>query len=155
MRRIDLFFGYSQLGVRGSAFVGPPLNDVVRLNSRSDQYTLGLSFYPTYAGKVRPFAQLGVVHAREEVDLLIGPVAFTDNDHTTEALVNLGVEADLLSNLAYRGRFNVETSDKFEDSSFSSELILWLHDRVFVRGGGVMPLNGDGHGFTLGGGIAF
>ncbi len=152
---VDLFFGYGQLSNRGGATFGPPINETVRLNSRTDQYTLGVSLYPTYADKFRPFVQLGLVHTRDEMDALIGAIVVTDDDRQTEALVNLGLEADLLPSLAYRGRFNVETQDSFDDSSFSSELILWLHDRVYMRGGFLKPLNGDGLGWSLGGGIAF
>lgn len=152
---VDLFFAYGQLGSRGGARLGPPVDEVVRLNARTDQYVLGASFYPTYAGRVRPYAQLGVTHTRDEIDLIVGPNLVMDQERKTEALANLGLEADLLPSLAYRGRFHVETSDSINDSSFSSELILWLHDRVYIRGGVSAPLSGDWKGFALGGGIAF
>ena len=155
----DVFFGYANVGLKGTVTTGPPLEITALLNAKSEAFTVGTSIYPTWGERWRPFVQIGVQFSRSDVNIAIhDPLdAFADNfvDHQTDLLLNGGLEWDLLDNLAFRMTLHAETSDRFRDSVVTNELILWPHDRIFIRGGVVTSLDHGGSGFTLGGGLAF
>ena len=155
----DVFLGYTNAGLKGSVLSGPPLDLLVKFNGRSDTLSVGTTIYPTLCERWRPFIQIGAEFSRSDVDLvIIGPLgAFADTvvDHETELLLNGGFEFDLLDWLGYRMTFHAETSDRLQDSIVTNELILWPHERVFIRGGMATSLDQGGPGFAIGGGLAF
>ncbi len=129
------------------------------MNGKSEVFTVGTTIYPTLSKKWRPFVQVGADFVRSDLDLVItdGADTFADNvvDHDTELLLNVGFEYDFLDYLGYRMTFNIETDSGLNDSAMSNDLILWPHEHIFLRGGMVTPMNGDGPGFLVGGGLAF
>ncbi len=155
----DVFFGYANAGLKGSASSGPPLDITVMLNAKNESYSVGTTIYPTQSERLRPFVQLGVQFSRADVDFAaITPFGtFADNivDHQTDLLLNGGVEYDLLGYLGYRMTFHAETSDRFQNSIVTNELILWPHEQIFVRAGIANSLNDGRPGFAIGGGLAF
>lgn len=157
---LDVFFGYTNLGFKGSAESGPPLDIRMAVNSRVDNYAVGTTIYPTLAEKFRPYVQVGAEFTRAEADIAIGtdPLAmavFNDVDNDTSLLLNVGFEADILDVLGYRMTLDLETEDRFRDSTLMNDLILWPHERIYIRGGVATSLDGGGLGFTIGGGLAF
>lgn len=156
----DVFFGYGNLGLKGSEGTGPPLDLTVGMNAKIESYTVGTTIYPTLSEKWRPFVQVGAQFSRSDTDISVnagqfGSFAVNDVDHETRLLLNGGFETDLLDCLAYRMALHAETEDRFLDSRITNDLILWPHDKIFVRGGIVSSLDGGGLGFTVGGGLAF
>ena len=156
----DVFFGYGNVGLKGSLGTGAPLDLAVALNAKIESYVVGTTIYPTLSEKWRPFVQVGAQFSRSDSDVSVnagqfGSFAVNDVDHETRLLVNGGFEADLLDCLAYRMVFHAETEDRIQDSRITNDLILWPHDKIFVRGGIVSSLDGGGLGFTVGGGLAF
>lgn len=155
----DLFFGYSNLGLKGSTSSGPPLNLLVAVNGKSESYTLGTSIYLTQAERWRPFVQLGVEYTQADFDLTMkSPVdTFADNfvDGQTDVLFNVGFEYDLFDVLGYRMTIDCETGGRFRDSMLLNDLILWPHEKIFIRGGLATSLEGGGVGFAIGGGLTF
>jgi len=155
---LDVFFGYTNVGIKGSANSGPPLDLMVSVNGKSEVYSVGTTIYLTEAERWRPFVQVGAEFSRFDVDFAIGnglnSLAANVVDNDTDLLLNAGFEFDLLDSLGYRTTVDIETSDRFRDSTITNELILWLHERVFVRGGMVTSLDGGGLGFAIGGGLA-
>lgn len=155
----DVFFGYTNVGLKGAFSSGPPVDLTARLNAKSEVFSVGTTIYPTLSGRWRPFVQVGAEFLRTDVDVsIVGPlVGFADNfvDHDTNLLFNAGFEVDLLNSLGYRMTFLTETSDRFGDSILLHELILWPHERIFLRGGIGTSLESDRPGFAIGGGLAF
>lgn len=156
----DAFFGYANLGFKGSAETGPPLDLTLRVNARAENYVVGTTIYPTLAEGFRPFVQLGAEFTRAEADMFIGTdplntIGLNSIDHDTSLLLNVGFEADILDYLGYRMTLDLETEDRFRDSTISNDLILWLHEKIYLRGGMATSLDGGGLGFTVGGGLAF
>lgn len=155
----DAFFGYTNVGLKGSARSGPPLNLVARLNARADDFAVGTTIYPTMSTLWRPFVQIGAEFRRSEIDVsVIGPlggVANTFVESETSLLLNAGFELDLLDCLSFRMTLLAETKDRFQDSILTNELIVWPHDRIFFRGGVANSLDNGGTGFAVGGGLAF
>lgn len=156
----DVFFGYGDLGLKGSTQTGPPLDLLVGLNSKSEDFVVGTSIYPTLAESFRPFVQVGAQFSRTEADLFIGTdplnmAGFNAVDHSSRLLLNVGFEADILDYLGYRMALHLETKNRFQDSIMTNDLILWPHDNIYLRGGMATSLDGGGIGFTVGGGLAF
>jgi hypothetical protein len=156
----DVFFGYTNAGLKGSTNSGPPFNADIYLNGKSEVFSVGTTIYPTLCEKWRPFVQVGAEFGRADVDMAVstGPIdGFATNfvDHDTDLLLNAGFELDLLDYLGYRMTFHAETSDRFRDSVITNDLILWPHERIFVRGGLITSLDNGGPGFSIGGGLAF
>ena len=151
----DVFFGYSNLGLKGAANLGDPLNIPVAVNAKLEGYTVGTTIYPTLAESFRPFVQVGAVFSRTDADFMLGFLGGNAVDHDTRLLANVGFEYDILDYLGYRMTLNLETKDRFQDSIITNDLILWPHDKIFVRGGLATSLDGGGIGFTIGGGLAF
>lgn len=155
----DAFLSYANVGLKGAASTGPPLNITAILNAKNEVYTLGTTIYPTYSDKLRPFVQIGAQFSRLDADVVIrDPVeTIADHvvDHETDLLLNGGFEYDLLGALGYRMTFHAETSDRFQDSVVTNELILWPHERIFVRGGVATSLESGRLGYAIGGGLAF
>lgn len=155
----DLFFGYSNVGLKGSAPTGPPLDLLVTVNGKSESYTLGTSIYFTQAERWRPFVQLGVEYSEADFDLAIKSAVdtYAENfvDGNTELLFNAGFEYDLLDVLGYRMTIDCETTGRFRDSLLLNDLILWPHEKIFIRGGLATSLEGGGLGFAIGGGLTF
>ncbi len=156
---VDVFFGYMNTGLKGSQNIGPPFDLSVSVNGKNEVYSVGTTIYLTEAKRWRPFVQVGAEFTRSDVDFSIssGLNGFADNivDHDTDLLLNAGFEFDLLDVLGYRMTIDFETQDRFRDSMLSNELILWPHEKIFIRGGTVTSLDGGGLGFALGGGLAF
>ena len=153
---IDSYGGYGRLGLGGTTFIGPPLNTSATLHSSNEAYYGGLVAHASIFEKVRPFTQLGVAFTDSRAALSLGG-QFADKfvDHDTRMQMVLGAEADLASFAAVRCAFNIATKERFGDSVFSTELILWAHKPVFLRGGVLAPLNGEALGATVGGVIQF
>ncbi len=155
----DAFFGYTNVGLKGSISSGPPLDIRASLHAKSEVFSVGTTIYPTWSERWRPFVQVGAEFSRSDVDVsIIGPLGgFAANfvDHDTSLLLNAGFEVDLLDFLGYRMTLLTETSDRFGDSILLNELILWPHERIFVRGGIGTSLESDRPGFAIGGGLAF
>ncbi len=155
----DVFFGYTNVGLKGSISSGPPLDITARLNAKSEVFSVGTTIYPTWSERWRPFVQVGAELSRSDVDVSINSPfgGFADNfvDHDTSLLFNAGFEVDLLDSLGFRMTLLAETSDRFGDSILLNELILWPHERIFVRGGIGTSLESDRPGFAIGGGLAF
>lgn len=156
----DVFFGYRNLGLKGSAQTGPPLDLIVGANVKLENFVVGTTIYPTMAEQFRPFVQVGANFSRTDADFFLGtdPQNMTAGnvvDHETSLLLNVGFEADILDYLGYRMTLNMETEDSFQDSMLTNDLILWPHEKIFVRGGMATSLDGGGIGFTIGGGLAF
>lgn len=155
----DVFGAYTNAGLKGSAGTGPPLDLHISMNGKSEVYSVGTTIYPTMSEKWRPFVQIGADFVRTDTDITLtdGVDTFADNivDHETELLLNAGFEFDLLDYLGYRMTVDIETDSGIEDSAISNDLILWPHEHLYLRGGMVTPMNGDGMGFIVGGGLAF
>lgn len=155
----DVFFGYTNVGLKGSLRSGPPANITARLNAKSEVFSVGTTIYPTWSERWRPFVQIGAEFSRSDVDIAVnGPLGgFADTfvEHDTSLLLNAGFEVDLLDSLGFRMTLLGETSDRSGDSILLHELILWPHERIFVRGGVGTSLNSDRPGFAIGGGLAF
>lgn len=156
----DVFFGYQNLGLKGSAQTGPPLDLTVGANWKIETFVVGTTIYQTMAEQFRPFVQVGANFSRSDADFFLGtdPLNMTAGnfvDHDTSLLLNVGFEADILDFLGYRMTLNLETKDRFQDSMLMNDLILWPHERIFARGGFATSLDGAGIGFTIGGGLAF
>lgn len=157
---VDVFFGYTNVGLKGSMASGPPLDLTVSLNAKAESYSVGTTIYPTMNTGWRPFVQVGAQFNRSDVDFAFNAGAlgsYADNvvDRDTSLLLNAGLEADLLDALGYRMTLHAETEERFRDSMITNELILWPHERVFVRAGISSSLEGGGLGFAVGGGLAF
>jgi hypothetical protein len=157
---LDVFFGYANLGFKGSETFGPPVDVHIAVNARAENYVVGTTIYPTLADGFRPFVQVGAEFTRAEANLAIGPdpmnlAAFNEVDNDTNLLLNIGFEADILDVLGYRATLDLETEDRFRDSMLMNDLILWPHERIYIRGGVATSLDGGGLGFTIGGGLAF
>ena len=155
----DLFFGYSQLGLKGSVDTGPPLDLLVAVDGRSETFSVGTTVYLTQAEHWRPFVQIGAEFSRSDTHFTItdGVNTFADRfeNRQTDLLLTAGFEFDLFDVLGYRMTVDFETRDRFRDSTIANELILWPHEKVFIRGGLVTSLEGGGIGFGVGGGLAF
>ncbi len=155
----DVFMGYTNAGLKGTTAIGPPVNVQALLNAKAEVYSVGTTIYPTLSEHWRPFVQVGAEFSRADLDIVINtPLGtFADNvvDHDSDLLLNAGFEFDVLDYLGYRMSFDIETSDRFQDSMMFNELILWPHEKIFVRGGMASSLDGGGLGFAIGGGLAF
>ncbi len=155
----DVFFGYTNVGLKGSISSGPPLDIRASLNAKAEVFSVGTTIYPTWSERWRPFVQVGAEFSRSDVDVsIISPLGgFADNfvERDTSLLLNVGFEVDLLDFLGYRMTLLSETSDRFGDSILLHELILWPHERIFIRGGVGTALESDRPGFAIGGGLAF
>lgn len=157
---LDVFFGYANLGFKGSENFGPPIDMRMSVNAKADNYVVGTTIYPTLAEGFRPYVQVGAEFTRAEANFAIGPdplnmAAFSEVDNDTSLLLNIGFEADILDVLGYRMTLDLETEDRFRDSTLMNDLILWPHERIYIRGGVATSLDGGGLGFTIGGGLAF
>ena len=156
---LDVFFGYTNAGIKGSANTGPPLNVLVSVNSKIEVYSVGTTIYFTEAERLRPFVQVGAEFNRSDIDFAVSnglnTLAANVVDNDSELLLNAGFEFDLLDSMGYRLTVDIETRDRFRDSMVMNELILWLHERIFVRGGMVTSLDSGGLGYAIGGGLAF
>ena len=155
----DLFFGYSNVGLKGSTSSGPPANLLVAVYGKSESYSLGTSIYFTQAERWRPFVQLGVEYSQADFDLTVQNAVdtYAENfvDGNTELLFNAGFEYDLLDVLGYRMTIDCETTGRFRDSLLLNDLILWPHEKIYIRGGLATSLEGGGLGFAIGGGLTF
>ncbi len=157
---VDVFFGYTNVGLKGNKAFGPPLNATALLNSKTEAFSVGASIYPTLSTQWRPFVQVGAKFLRSDTDFSVNAGAlgsFADNtvNHETKLLLNAGFEYDLLDSLAYRMTLHGETKHRFQDSAITNDLILWPVERIFLRGGLVSTLDGSHFGFSFGGGLAF
>lgn len=155
----DVFFGYTNVGLKGAILSGPPLDIRASLNAKAEVFSVGTTIYPTWSERWRPFVQVGAEFGRSDVDVsIVSPLGgFADSfvEHDTSLLLNVGFEVDLLNFLGYRMTLLSETSDRFGDSILLNELILWPHERIFIRGGAGIALDSDRPGFAIGGGLAF
>jgi len=155
----DLFFGYSNVGLKGSAYSGLPADLLVAVNGKSESYSLGTSIYLTQAERWRPFIQLGVEYSQADFDLTMKNAVdtYAENfvDGQTDVLFNAGFEYDLFDVLGYRMTIDCETGGRFRDSLLLNDLILWPHEKIFIRGGLATSLEGGGIGFAIGGGLTF
>lgn len=152
---VDAFAGYGRLTMGGSAAIGPPINLPASFHAEIDSYYAGATLYTTAFETIRPFAQLGAAYTENSANFALGPFGFRETDYDTEFRFILGTEADLTSFAALRLALDVETQESFGDSGIATELILWPLEKVFVRGGFITPLDGDGIGGTIGAGFQF
>lgn len=143
----DVFFTFQQIGVDGSVMG-------VSFDADVDSYQVGTSLYADVFGPVRPFVQLGVEHNVFSASASLGPISSSITDDDTDLLLNLGVEADLGQMASVRLMLDIDT-DKFDESPFTADLILWPHERIFLRAGVFVTLTGDEVGGQFGGGIVF
>ena len=157
---VDVFFGYANVGLKGTRSTGAPFNISSTLNAKTEGYSVGTSIYLSQSAQWRPFVQVGARFARYDNDVildggLLGTFARNSVSHDTRLLLNTGFEFDIMDSLAFRSTLFAETKDRFQNSVISHDLILWPVDRIFIRGGVSSALDGNRFGFSIGGGLAF
>ena len=119
------------------------------------QFTTGVNTYFYLTEDVRPFLQLGVgtEFARIRVNALGGSLDL--GDLNSRLVANPGLEIDLMDDLAWRSVILTATEDRFDESLYQSELIYWVSDKIYLRGGAVGDIQNDAFGWIFGAGWAW
>lgn len=145
----DIFFNFQQLQIGGTTGASTREMDV-------DSYHAGVSFYAAAFGPIRPFVQLGVQH--DVVDFFAaGPGGAGNVDvhvDDTSFLAIVGLEADLADNTAVRVAIDLN-EQAFGAPPITAGLILWPHERVYLRAGLIATTDGSEIGGLFGGGVVF
>ncbi|MFN6152611.1 MAG: hypothetical protein ACK5BP_21870, partial [Planctomyces sp.] len=115
----------------------------------------GINTYFYLTEDVRPFLQLGVgtEFARSRVTAL--GASFDLGDLNSRLVANPGLEIDLMDDLAWRSVLLTATEDRFDESLYQSELIYWVSDRIYLRGGAIGDIRNDAFGWIFGAGWAW
>lgn len=114
---------------------------------------IGTTLFTSVGSFVRPFLQVGYDQSQTSVEMTMGRFHFEDTDRDSALLLVAGTEIDLSADLALRLAADLDF-DPFEDTILTAELVYWLGDHVFLRGGGLVTVEGEMPGFLIGGGIA-
>jgi len=119
------------------------------------QFTTGINTYFYLTEDVRPFLQLGVgtEFARLRISALEGSLDL--GDLNSRLVANPGLEIDLMDDLAWRSVILTATEDRFDESLYQSELIYWVSDKIYLRGGAVGDIQNDAFGWIFGAGWAW
>ena len=119
------------------------------------QFSTGINTYFYLTEDVRPFLQLGVgtEFARIRVNALGGSIDL--GDLNSRLVANPGLEVDLMDDLAWRSIILTATEDRFDESLYQSELIYWVSDSIYLRGGAVGDIQNDAFGWIFGAGWAW
>lgn len=147
----DVFISTSWLngGVSGS---------VMSLDYEARSFSTGLNTWLYLNDDVRPFVQLGLGTQFGALGVR-GPTIigsnFTLGELDNSLVVNPGVEIVLHEDIFWRSQLNINTDGRFDHSVWRTELVAWLGEHVFLRGGAVGDVSGDGIGGTIGAGIAW
>lgn len=152
---IDLFASWNTLNLGGATQLPPPFPVGIQFDSDATNTAVGTTLYTDAWTYVRPFVQLGAALNRDRSLLLIDGFGGSFVNRDTSFLFTAGLECDLTDWLAFRGLFDIETEDSLGDTVFRGDLIAWPTDRLFVRGGAIVPLEGDGIGGVFGIGVTF
>ncbi|MBI1313314.1 hypothetical protein GC176_18640 [bacterium] len=143
----DVFFNFQEFSLGGSVMS-------TSLDMTVNSYQVGTSIYAAAFGPIRPFVQLG---AQFDVITATGnngssTARFSSNE--SSFMVNVGVEADLSDNFAVRVMLNAN-DQRFSAPPLTTDLILWLHERFYIRGGAFVTTDGNDVGGLFGGGVVF
>lgn len=149
---VDIFGSYEQVRFSGS---DPSVG--VNMSVDQDYATIGTRVFGFRQTRFRPYVALGVTLA--EIDgRATGPGGtITIDQDDTAFVVNLGFEADIATNAAFRADLEVGRDVDIEEPKFEALLIAWPTKHIFLRGGLLIPLGSDdlGVGGIFGGGLAF
>ncbi len=112
----------------------------------------------------RPFVGIGAGFAAFDLEVTGGTNVSAESDES-ELIIDLGFEADIASNAAFRADFGVLRGGDVDDladgeiyeTTFEGSLILWPHRNLFFRTGLIVSLEDElfDVGTTLGGGLAY
>ncbi len=136
--------------------IGPPVGFNIDYEARS--FSTGLSTWVYLNEDVRPFLQLGLgtsfgALGVSYTGLQIPGITLGSLDNRLVA--NPGVEVVVHEDIFWRSQLNIETRDQFRDSIWRTEIVAWLGEHLFLRGGVLGDLRGDGFGGTFGAGLAW
>lgn len=136
--------------------IGPPFFELAAVDVSSLSAGVGVSVYAEVCRGVRPFAQLGARWYQDDVKVTAPQWGtFRDRERSTSLLCVPGVELDVISHVALRGSLDVVTDGPFDTSEALVEAIIWPHEHLYLRLGGMSLLDGSGEGIVLGAGLAF
>lgn len=112
----------------------------------------------------RPFIGIGAGFATIDLEQTGGTNISVEADES-DLIIDLGFEADIASNAAFRADFGVLRGGGVDDladgelyeTNFEGTLILWPHRNLFLRGGLIVSLEDSlfDVGTTVGGGLAY
>ncbi len=144
----DVFINYGRLRASDNAFGGS-------INFTLQSVEGGLTLHGVFDSQVRPLLQIGILHMMNEVNFSSPMVSGSFDMDDTSVLVRPGVELDLAENLSIRSTLDIETDGNFDTSTAGVELIAWLNEDVYLRGGVLVPLEGGAYIIGAGGGLSF
>jgi hypothetical protein len=151
----DLFVSSEILQLEGSSRASGFHAD---LELTVSSVSAGITTFANVTSDIRPFVQLGYSGAVSESRVHFPPLpalSTDDTDFDGAWVVNPGVELDITDQLAWRTVLEVETEERFEDSFYRSELVMWPTEWLYVRSGVVGDVDGELIGGLVGGGIAW
>lgn len=121
-----------------------------------------ISAYPD--SSIRPFIALGAGSSKTDVQRS-GGTNISREEEDSDLIVDLGFEADIATNAAFRADFSLlrggdlgsVADGELDETTFEGTLILWPHRNVFFRTGLIVSLEDDlfDVGATAGGGLAY
>jgi|GEM_PF-5700136 len=122
---------------------------------QAHEITLGTTLFAQVFASARPFVQLGWQMTQTDVEITApGGFRFEDRDRESGLLLVTGCEFDVAQTTALRLAAEL-VFDPFEDTVISAELIHWLNEHCFIRGGGMVAIDAEMPGLLVGGGFAF
>lgn len=136
--------------------IGPPIGFNVDYRART--FSTGLNTWLYLKEDVRPFLQLGVGTSFGALSVSYEGLSLpgvTLGSLNNRLIANPGVEIVVHEDIFWRSQLNIETEDKILDSIWRTELVAWLGEHVFLRGGLLGDLRGDGFGGMIGAGLAW
>ena len=144
----DAFINYERLATSESTFGGS-----VDLTLQTVEG--GLTLHGAFESPIRPFLQVGAMHMVTEVDFSSSAFSSDFAMNHTRVLARPGIEFDIDQDVAIRSTLDIDTEDRFNDSTAGIELIVGLDHNAYLRGGVLIPLEGRAYIIAIGGGLSF
>lgn len=136
----------------------PPFFQMGKLSAVQNVVDVGATLHTNAFTGFRPFVQTGVRINQDRMEINV-PTVFDskESDSDESFLLIPGFEVDLSQHAALRTAIDIqlENQEELDASPASIDLIVWPHDRLFLRAGFMTALDGSAAGITAGGGFAF
>ena len=154
---VDAFLSHRYLRLSGGRYTRRRSNALTSVEDHSNLTQVGASCFVEHPrlGAYRPFVQLGLQNVILNRRVTYRGSERTYKDDGRVLLISPGVEVDLADRAAIRATFELIPVLEGDSSRFLGDVVVWPVGSLLLRGGVVVPFDGEGYGGTVGVGTEF